>query len=96
MADILASLHVHGCFHADLKVANWVAGPDARLRVVDCDDVRFYRTLPEWARERNLRQLAETCPPGVTAREKLRFLALYGRFAELPAGWVRAFAAQLG
>ncbi|MBT3285775.1 MAG: hypothetical protein HN904_06140 [Victivallales bacterium] len=96
MADILASLHVRGCFHADLKVANWVAGPDARLRVVDCDDVRFYRTLPEWARERNLRQLAETCPPGVTAREKLRFLALYGRFAELPAGWVRAFAAQLG
>jgi serine/threonine protein kinase len=84
LADALAFLHLAGCFHADLKTANWIVDAvHGRLRIVDCDDVRSYRQLPEWARERNLRQLSETCPPNVTARERLRFLVAYGRAAGL-------------
>lgn len=94
-AELLAALHVRGCFHADLKLANWVPSPDGRLRLVDCDDVRFFRHLPEWARERNLRQLAESCPPAVARREKLRFLAFYGRAAEVPATRLRELAQRL-
>jgi len=96
LADTLAFLHLCGCFHADLKAANWIVdAASSRLRIVDCDDVRFYRQMPEWARERNLRQLAESCPPHIALRERLRFLVLYGRVAELPPARIRALAGLL-
>lgn len=91
-AAMLAVIHLRGCFHADLKLANWVVGP--RLRIVDCDDVRFYRVLPEWARLRNLNQLARSCPPSVGRREKLQFLTRYGRLAHLEKAHLRRLAEQ--
>ena len=95
LASALAYLHACGCFHADLKLANWVAGDTRRLRLVDCDDVRFYRHLPEWARLRNLRQIADSCPEVVSHGEKLRFLVLYARLAGLSRVCLRELLGHL-
>jgi tRNA A-37 threonylcarbamoyl transferase component Bud32 len=96
LADALAFLHLSGCFHADLKLANWIVdAEESRLRIVDCDDVRFYRRLPEWARERNLMQIGESFPPKLTACERLRFVVLYGRIAGLGHERTRELAAFL-
>jgi hypothetical protein len=94
VAHMLALLHLCHCFHADLKLANWVVTPESKLLLIDCDDVRHYRRLPDWARERNLRQLAESCPPCVTRSERLRFLSLYGRLAALTGERVRLLARE--
>ncbi|MDX9982312.1 MAG: hypothetical protein RBU25_19990 [Lentisphaeria bacterium] len=93
--SILARLHLCHCFHADLRLDNWAVGADDRVMLLACDDVRQFRRFPEWARERNLRQLAASCPPSVTGRDKLRFLARYGRLVNLPPAHLRRLAGRL-
>jgi tRNA A-37 threonylcarbamoyl transferase component Bud32 len=92
VASIMARLHLCHCSHADFRLDNWMVSMDGRVMLLDCDDVRQFRRFPESARERALRQLAESCPPNVTRREKLRFLARYGRQANLSPARLRRLA----
>lgn len=94
-ANILACLHLCHCYHADLRLDNWTVAPDGRVMLLDCDDVRQFRRFPEWAREGNLRQLAESCPPSVSKRDKLRFLTLYGRQFNVSPAHLRRLAERV-
>lgn len=92
-AEMVARLHGCRVFHRDLKVSNLlpvvtVAGK-GEMAVLDLDSVTFHHRMGERQRVWNLCQLWGSIPPGVTVREGLRFLVLYGRSAGLDRAVVR-------
>lgn len=62
---LLASMHNHNVYHADTKTSNYVINDlcpwlEQPVALVNCDDVHFYRTLPETRRVKNLAQFLAT------------------------------------
>ncbi|NLE55615.1 MAG: glycosyltransferase family 4 protein [Lentisphaerae bacterium] len=62
---LLADLHGFGVYHADGKTTNYVINDlcpwlERPVALIDCDDVRFYRTLPSALRVKNLAQFLAT------------------------------------
>jgi hypothetical protein len=82
MARTLRRMHDKEIFHGDLKAGNvLVRGGSGRPEVVllDLDAVRFRRRLSWHQRALNLAQLDASLSPAVGPRDRLRFLATYGR-----------------
>ncbi len=100
---LVARLHRAGIFHADLKPTNFMApaAEDAApwLGLVDLDDVRFGRVLPEERRRRNLAQLLDgvgrVFSGVVPVRARLHLLAAYRRETLMPRPQFRRLVAGL-
>ncbi len=85
VAVFLGRLHNMGIFHSDLKTCNiMVVGScdiprPQDLRLVDYDNVTFFRSIPSSKAVKNLCQLFLSTPVSVGSVERMRFLNTYAQ-----------------
>ena len=78
IAGEVRRLHlVAGVDHGDLKANNLLVGPDAQVRFLDLDRVKFRGVVPMDRRLKALAQLNGAVTPPITRQDRLHFLACY-------------------
>jgi UDP-glucose:(heptosyl)LPS alpha-1,3-glucosyltransferase len=101
--QLLAELHACGVYHADTKTANFVINDlcpwiDRQVLLVDCDQVRLYRNLPNSRRIKNLGQFLATTGHLPAEQKKTliqTFLHAYGNHAGLSVDEINALLEQV-
>ena len=101
--QLLALLHEEGVYHADTKTTNFIINDlcpwlERPVLLIDCDDVRFYRTLPRARRVKNLAQFLATsgCIPLAQRETLIRpFLDCYQSTAGLSSQQMDALLDQV-
>lgn len=83
LADLLATLHRRGIYHADLKANNVAWRPGEPPRLLDYSRVRFARSVGRRRRAKNLAQLNAALPDAVDSAWRERALARYAAASEL-------------
>ncbi len=80
LGHLLGQLHEKGIFHADLKACNIVVKEDKKkfsIKLLDYDRVKFFDILPQRFMIKNLVQLNNSIPKGVSRSLRFRFLLAY-------------------
>ncbi len=85
IAGEVRRLHlVAGVDHGDLKANNLLVGPDAQVRFLDLDRVKFRGVVPMDRRWKALAQLNGAVTPPLTRQDRLHFLACYAVYETGP------------
>lgn len=90
---LMASLHVAGVYHRDLKTDNFMQvshdHDPVQLKLIDLDNVRFARQLSLRQIANNFDQFLGTLPPATSLRQALRGVAFYRRAATMSKQKIR-------
>lgn len=76
LARLVARLHVAGWYHRDLYLEHWIVAA-GRLVLLDVGRARRETTPRERWLVKDIAALLHSCPAGIRAFARLRFLALY-------------------
>jgi tRNA A-37 threonylcarbamoyl transferase component Bud32 len=76
LAELVARLHTYGWYHRDLYLEHWILA-DGRLVLLDVGRARRDANPRRRWFVKDIAALLHSCPSGVGARAKLRFLSLY-------------------
>jgi hypothetical protein len=81
---LIGILHNLGVHPRDLKIRNFVPcyreNPKSlELKLIDLDDILFFKVVPDSCRSRNAEQIISTLPDFLDQRQKLLLLAAYHR-----------------
>jgi tRNA A-37 threonylcarbamoyl transferase component Bud32 len=76
LAELAARLHECGWYHRDLYLEHWIAAGE-RLMLLDVGRARRDAYPRRRWFVKDIAALLHSCPSGVGARDRLRFLALY-------------------
>ena len=80
LGTLIGRLHEKGIFHADLKACNLMVSRDGErweIKLLDYDNVKVFRNLPEKMVVKNLVQLNTSIPGGVSRGFRFRFFRAY-------------------
>jgi hypothetical protein len=76
LASVVSRLHARGWYHRDLYLEHWIVA-GGRLVLLDVGRARRERRPRERWFVKDVAALLHSCPAGIGARARLRFLALY-------------------
>ncbi len=89
LGHLMGLLHHKGIFHADMKACNIMVAEEDEfpsVTLMDYDYVRFFDTLPMKLMMKNLVQLNNSIPSGISRSLRLRFLRAYvGNYPDAPS-----------